>query len=131
MNKKKWIAYGVTGAIGLAVIAGGAAAAASSMDLRTSDGDVVPGGAITGKDGNVLDRDSVKLKVTDTSATVVSNLSTPSATDSAVSVASAPAVSAPSAPAPAPQVDSIDSPASAWSAPEAVSPASVASAGSN
>ncbi|RZI80226.1 MAG: hypothetical protein EOO67_19650, partial [Microbacterium sp.] len=69
--KKKWIAYSVTGAVGLGLVAGGATAMASAMDLRTTDGTVVPGGAITGKNGSVLDR-PVTLNVSDTSVTVVS-----------------------------------------------------------
>lgn len=149
MNKKKWVAYGLTGAIGLAVIAGGAAAVASTMDLRTSGGETVPGGAINGREG-VLDRDQVNLRVTDSSVTVVSALSptvvsAPSARSapSPVSVASAPTPPPAPAPAlaPAPPAPLVyDSPASApspmsapspVSAPSAASPASVASAWSD
>src|SRR5690606_3309868 len=71
MNVKKWIAYGATGAVGLGVIAGGAAAAASTMDLRTQDGAVVPGGAITER-ASVLDGKKVQLRQTDSAVTVVS-----------------------------------------------------------
>lgn len=127
-SKQKWIVYGVTGAMGISVLAGGAAAAASAMDLRTTDGAPVPGGVITGRDAGVLDRGNVQMRVTDSSVTVVSAPSpTPVAVDpsaSPVSVASAPSAPAPIAPAPAPPADS---PASA---PSPVSAVSVASAGS-
>jgi hypothetical protein len=129
-TKQKWIAYGLTGVVGIGVIAGGAAATASAMDLRTTDGTIVPGGAITGRDGGMLERGNVQLRVTDSSVTVVSAPSpTPVAVDSIASVASAPAPVAPApvAPAPAPA----DSPASAPSAASPVSAASVGSAGSN
>ena len=48
MNKKKWIAYGVTGIVGLGIIAGGAAAAAQSMDLRTIDDERISSGTLNG-----------------------------------------------------------------------------------
>ena len=48
---RKWIAYGVTGALGVAVLGGGAVAAANALDLRTASGDVIADGAITGADG--------------------------------------------------------------------------------
>ncbi|HET8928783.1 MAG TPA: hypothetical protein VFN24_13270 [Microbacterium sp.] len=48
MNKKKWITYGVTGIIGLGLIAGGAAAAAQSMDLRTIDDQRISNGTLDG-----------------------------------------------------------------------------------
>ena len=71
-TKQKWIAYGLTGVVGIGVIAGGAAATASAMDLRTTDGTTVPGGAITGREGGMLERGNVQLRVTDSSVTVVS-----------------------------------------------------------
>ncbi len=118
-SKQKWIVYGVTGAMGIGVLAGGAAAAASAMDLRTTDGTTVPGGVITGRDAGVLDRGNVQMRVTDSSVTVVSAPSpTPVAVDPSPSPASV--ASAPSAP----------SPASAPSPMSAASPASVASVGS-
>ncbi|WP_119698627.1 hypothetical protein [Microbacterium halotolerans] len=48
---RKWIAYGVTGALGVAVLGGGAVAAANALDLRTASGEVIADGAITGADG--------------------------------------------------------------------------------
>jgi cell division septation protein DedD len=48
MNKKKWITYGVTGIVGLGLIAGGAAAAAQSMDLRTIDDQRISNGTLDG-----------------------------------------------------------------------------------
>ena len=48
MSKKKWIAYGVTGIVGLGLIAGGAAAAAQSMDLRTIDDERISSGTLNG-----------------------------------------------------------------------------------
>jgi len=128
LNKKKWVTYGVAGALGLTLVGGAAAATAANMDLRTGDDSVVPGGPVVGSSGNVLDRDKLELRVTDTSASVVSAPSRPSPA-SAVSVVSAPSPVAP-APAPAP-VNSPPSPASVPSANSPDSPASVASAGSD
>lgn len=138
MNVKKWIAYGATGALGLGVIAGGAAAAASTMDLRTQDGAVVPGGAITER-ASVLDGKKVQLRQTDSAVTVVSAPS-PRSVDSGPSTVSQPSpqspVSKPSAPS-ASTPASTDSPVSKPSAPSANtpastdSPASAPSAGSN
>ncbi|QTV79677.1 hypothetical protein [Microbacterium sp. NIBRBAC000506063] len=157
MDKKKWIAYGITGVVGLGVVAGGATAAASSMDLRTQDGTVVPGSTITnGK--SVIDGTTVQLRDTGSSISVVtaptaqsavsavSRQSAPSAR-SVASAASAPAVSkkssdsskkatatkkkqysAPSYSAPSYSAPSRPSPASA---PSADSPDSVASAWSD
>jgi hypothetical protein len=133
-SKQKWIVYGVTGAMGIGVLAGGAAAAASAMDLRTTDGTTVPGGVITGRDAGVLDRGNVQMRVTDSSVTVVSALSpTPVAVDPAPASApsAASVASAASAPAPAPVAPPADSPVSAPSPVSAASPASVASAGSD
>lgn len=118
-SKQKWIVYGVTGAMGISVLAGGAAAAASAMDLRTTDGATVPGGVITGRDAGVLDRGNVQMRVTDSSVTVVS---APSPTPVAVDPSPSP-VSVASAPSP-------QTPASAPSVASPVSAASVASAGS-
>jgi len=111
MNKK-WIAYGVTGAVGLGLVAGGASAMASAMDLRTTDGTVVPGGAITGKNGSVLDR-PVTLSVSDTSVTVVS-----AATPTVVTPASA------ATPATAPSPTTSPSPVTPNTPPTPASPAS-------
>lgn len=136
-EKKKWLAYGVAGALGLTLVGGAAAATAANMDLRTGSGSVVPGGPVVGPSGGVLDRDGVQMRVTDTSASVISSPSpvAPSAAPSVaspVSVVSAPSPVAPPAPAPAPVAPApapapvpADSPASAPSA------ASVASAWSN
>ncbi|MFB8388392.1 hypothetical protein ACFC3F_14740 [Microbacterium sp. NPDC055910] len=130
-KKKKWITYGVAGALGLSLVGGAAAATAANMDLRTGDGSVVPGGPVVGSSGDVLDRDTVKMRATDTSASVISTPSVNSAPSrpSPVSVVSAPSPVAP-APAPAP-VDSPPSPASVPSPDSPPSPASVASAGSD
>jgi hypothetical protein len=114
--KKKWIAYGVTGALGLGLVAGGATAAAAAMDLRTTDGAVVPGGAITGKNGSVLDKPTVSLSVSDTSVTVVS-----AATPAQVTGASP--VSAPS-PTASPSPVSKQTPASPVSKQTPASPVS-------
>lgn len=127
---RRWITYGVSGVVGIGLLAGGATAAAASMDLRMTDGQVVPGGAITGKNGSVLDRPTVQLQVTETSATVVS-ATTPAALTSTITITSA--ASAPAAPA-APAPASPPVPASAPTPASVVSTASagsVASAGSN
>lgn len=128
MNRT-WITYGVTGIVGVGLIAGGATAAAASMELRTTAGEVVSGGAITGKDGSVLDRPTVHLQVTGSSATVVS-ANTPTALTSTVTIVSAASAPAPAPPAPAPAPAPVSAPTAA-SAISAASAGSVASANSN
>ena len=49
MDRKKWVAYGVSGVVGLGILAGGAVTAAQAMDLRSLDGQTIPGGSLTGK----------------------------------------------------------------------------------
>ncbi|MGO1770562.1 MAG: hypothetical protein ACTHZX_11465 [Microbacterium sp.] len=63
---RKWIAYGVTGALGVAVLSGGAVAMASAMDLRTASGDVLENGVITGESTTkpAQDIDSGSIAVT-------------------------------------------------------------------
>jgi len=132
MNSKKWIFTGVAGVVGLGIVAGGAAATASTMNLQTTDGTVIPGGAINER-ASVLDGKTVQLRQTNSAVTVVS---APSAAnvDSTASVPSpatapSPAPTPASAPSPAPSPASAPSPApSPVSAPTA---ASVASAPSN
>ncbi|MFV0373784.1 hypothetical protein [Microbacterium sp.] len=68
---RTWIAYSVTGAIGLGIVAGGAAAAAAAMDLRTADDQVLPGGAISGPQGDVLEQPTVQLRVTGSAVELV------------------------------------------------------------
>lgn len=128
MDKKKWVTYGVAGAIGLTIVGGAAAATAAGMSLRTTDGTVVPGGPLVGQNNGVLDQPGLQLRVTDTSATVMSSPSpspspsvsvaspaTPASPVSAVSVVSAATPVPPPAPAPKPPAPA-DSPASAPSA---------------
>ena len=45
---KKWVAYGATGVLGIAVISGVAVATAGAMELRTTTGKVIDRGIITG-----------------------------------------------------------------------------------
>ncbi|MDN3497532.1 hypothetical protein QL996_16445, partial [Planococcus sp. APC 4015] len=96
LEKKKWVAYGVAGALGLTLVGGAAAATAANMDLRTGSGSIVPGGPVVGPSGGVLDRDGVQMRVTDTSASIISSPSpvaptvAPAPAASAVSVVSAP-----------------------------------------
>jgi len=144
MNKK-WIAYGVTSIVGLGVISGGAVAAAAAMDLRTTEGTVLPGGALTGKNGSFLDSPSVQLRVTGSAVTLVSAASpaqlasaaspasplstnSPASPPSAQSPASPPSANSPASP---PSAKSPASPPSANSPASPNSPASVASAASN
>lgn len=124
MDRKKWMAFGVAGAVGITVLGGAAAATAANLSLRSTDGAVVPGGPVTGPGGGVLDRTGLQLRVNGSSVSVVSSASATSAASSAssVTVVSAPSPVPPPAPAPAPPaVDSPDSPwsggsvASAWS----------------
>ncbi|WP_449278381.1 hypothetical protein [Leucobacter sp. GX24907] len=127
MDKKKWIAYGATGLVGLGLFAGGAAAAANAMELRTTDGTVVSGGPITTDDatgsGNAALQND-RAPVADSSVTVVS---APSATSvgSPGSSASAASVQSAASAATAASAASASSAASAVSAPSAQSPASV------
>lgn len=130
MNKK-WIAYSVTGVVGVGLLAGGASAVASSMDLRTGDGQTIPGGPLVGSTESspaVIESPKVTLSVTDTSVTVVSTVTptpspltpvTPATPVSPVTPAT------PASPATPP------SPASPVSKVSPVSPVSVASAASN
>ncbi len=142
MEKKKWVTFGVAGAIGLTIVGGAAAATAANMNLQGDDGSVIPGGPVVGNDNGVLDRGGVQMRVTDTSASVVSAPTstsasvvsiaspvTPVAPPSPISAVSAPTPVAPPAPAPAPAppAPAPDSPASPVSA---ASVGSVASAGS-
>lgn len=62
MTKKKWIAYGVGGLVGLSVMATAAAAAADTMRLETTEGTVVPGGEVTER-GGVIDGATVHLSL--------------------------------------------------------------------
>ena len=142
MEKKKWVTFGVAGAIGLTIVGGAAAATAANMNLQSTNGSVIPGGPVVGPNNGVLDRGGVQMRVTNTSATVVS--APTSTSSSVVSIASpvtpvapsplsavsaptpvAPPAPAPAPPAPAPAPPAPDSPASAASV------GSVASAGSN
>lgn len=142
MEKKKWVTFGVAGAIGLTIVGGAAAATAANMNLQSTNGSVIPGGPVVGTNNGVLDRGGVQMRVTNTSASVVS--APTSTSSSVVSIASpvtpvapsplsavsaptpvAPPAPAPAPPAPAPAPPAPDSPASAASV------GSVASAGSN
>lgn len=75
MKSKKWIVYGATGVIGLGLLAGGAAAAATAMDLRDAEGTTLPGGQLTGKSAANLDGSTpITMDVTDDTATVVTTV---------------------------------------------------------
>ncbi|WP_404434435.1 hypothetical protein LG299_07405 [Microbacterium lacus] len=137
MEKKKWVTFGVAGAVGLTIVGGAAAATAANMNLQGNDGSVVPGGPVVGTNNGVLDRGGVQMRVTDTSASVVSAPTstsasgisiaspvTPASPTSSLSVVSASTPVAPPAPAPPAPAPAPDSPASAASI------GSVASAGS-
>lgn len=109
MAVNRWVKYGVSGALGLGVLAGAATMAASAMELRTDDGTVLDGGGV---DANTL---TPKVHVT---ATPGPHSSTP-ATSPTPSVASA--ATAPTPPAPPVQVEQpspiyVDSPVSVVSA---------------
>lgn len=136
MSKKTtWVAYGVTGVIGLGVLAGAATAAASAMDLRSADGTTIPGGQLTGKNGSLLERPTVQLRVDGQSVTVVSAPSpTPIGADDTTPDAAQPSVvtpvTPPSAATPATPATPV-SPATPASPSTPVTPASVVSAASN
>ena len=132
MNKKKWIFTGVAGVVGLGIVAGGAAATASTMNLQTTDGTVIPGGAINERAG-VLSGNTVQLRETNSSVTVVSapsvaNVDTPA---SAPTAGSAPSTASAPSPASVPSPASAPSAATAPSSASAPSAASVASAASS
>lgn len=134
ITNKKWMVYGVAGAVGLSLVGGAAAATAASMNLNTTDGSVVPGGPVVGNSGkSVLGGDGVQLRVSDTSASVVTSASAaapanPAPQGSTTSVVSAASAVPPPAPAPAPPAPA---PAPAAPAPApAPAPDSGASGGS-
>ncbi|WP_460784561.1 hypothetical protein [Microbacterium tumbae] len=129
MSTKKWIAYGVTGLVGLGVVAGGAAATASTMDLHTTEGTVVPGGAVTNR-GNVLDTATVQLQQTNSSVTVVTAPSAATVPTPATAVTPQTAPSPTTAPSPKtpPSPATPPSPVTPPSAASPTTPASAASA---
>lgn len=111
MEKRKWIAYGVTGAVGVGIVAGGAAVAANAMEIRTIEGTTLPGGAIVYGDAKTADKGAIatgKMELRDT-GTSVSVVTPPSAT-TAPSVASPPAPSPVTPPSPVTQPSPITQP---------------------
>lgn len=126
MQKKTWIAVGAASALGLGVIAGGAAATANQMSL-TSDDTRVPGlsdlsNGTSGSADVTFDVSSDSI-VTPSPATTVSPVSPISAADvSAVSPVSVPSPVTPASPVSVPSPVSPVTPASPVSP---VSPASV------
>ena len=76
MNRKKWITYGVTGIVGLGLIAGGAAAVAQSMDLRTIDDQRISNGTLDG----TLSTDQPVVEPTQTADPSVTTAVTPPST---------------------------------------------------
>lgn len=133
--KKKWIAYGVTGVVGVSVLAGGAVATAASMDLRTAVGDEsLPALSTTQAEGVTGAFDTTKtvaLRTSEagTSASIVTNVSPDSAPtpNSPVSPQSAPTPDSPPSPVSVPSPATPPSPASPASPPSANSPDSPAS----
>src|SRR5690606_26331768 len=111
----KWIAISTLGALGLGAIASSAAGIAQAVELRSADGTVIEGAALS---GGITDRGTVHIKASSDHASVVSAVSAAdaqsaaaSATQSAASPASAQTpASAASAPAAAPQQLSAPSP---------------------
>lgn len=113
----KWTLYGSAGVAGLGLIAAGAVVTANAIELHSRDGQSVPGGAIVGTGGGVLDGSPVTLiEKGDGSFTVAS----PSNTGTVPSASEAP-VAPVAPPPPAPADDDPASPPSAASAPFAVS----------
>ncbi len=133
MQKKTWIAVGAASALGLGVIAGGAAATANQMSL-TSDDTRVPGLSSTDDVSNGSGSADVTFDVSSDSivtpspATTVSPVSPISAADvSAVSPVSPVSVPSPVTPASPVSVPSPVTPASPMSPASPVSPVSPAS----
>lgn len=118
MKKRKWIAYGVTGAVGVGIVAGGATVAANAMEIRNAEGTPLPAAAIThdgaSADNGSIDTGKVELRHTGTSVSVVTP---PSAT-------TAPTPNTPQTPVSQPSPPSPVTPPSPVSVPSPVSPAS-------
>ncbi|UOQ55736.1 hypothetical protein MUN78_08385 [Leucobacter allii] len=123
-TQKKWIVYGATGAVGLALFASSAAVAAHAMDLRTSSGAVVPGGVLGGSETAPASADRTPGASTGKPTVDRVDPAAPAATIATPTSAATPAtvVSAPSpaaadpVPQPAPPVASAPSVASVASA---------------
>lgn len=119
MDRKKWIAYGVGGVVGIGILAGGAVTAAQAMDLRSLDGQTIPGGSLTGKASLVSETPG---------ATTPAPAPSPSATHTGPSPVTPPtAATPPTAPTPA----TSPSPVTPPSPVSPASPVSVTSAPSN
>ncbi len=106
---KRWIAYGVGGALGIGVLAGAAALTAQAMELRTDDGTVLDGGGIEA---------DLSPAVQATPSPAVTPVPTPSATPT---TKPKPQPSAPVAP---PVVEQPAPPAGGGGAPVTVTPPS-------
>lgn len=84
MAAKKWVMYGVSGALGLGVLAGAATLTASAMELHTNGGNVLDGGGVDagtiGGADKVGDRPQVTPSPTpsDTSSAAPTTSATPS-----------------------------------------------------
>lgn len=98
MAAQRWIVYGLSGVVGVAVLAGAATLTATAMELRTDDGTVLEGGGV--------DAGRLGEKASPTTGSSRSNPSpSPSLTPSPTPVKggdSAVLASAPSVPAPPP-----------------------------
>lgn len=113
MAAKKWVMYGVSGALGLGVLAGAATLTASAMELHTNDGNVLDGGGVDA--GTIGGVDKVGEGPQVTPSPTPSETSAPAPTTSKTPSPGA-NTSTPPAPAPVP-VD----PASPISIPSAAS----------
>lgn len=134
--EKKWIAYGITGALGAAVLGGAAYAAANAMELRTGMGQVIAQGTITGAETDLAQRavsvgsgalsaatpGEAPSAATPGSAATASTASTTTPGEQVASAASAPQPISEPVPAPAPP-----EPAPAPAPAQPVSPVSAAS----
>lgn len=128
MAGKKWVMYGVSGVLGLSVLAGAASITASAMELHTNDGNVLEGGGVDAGTIGAVDKKDDRARPTaspqPTASPTVAPTRAPAPGQSADDPVQAPADPAPPAPAPVP-VD----PASPISVASAESVASAASNG--
>ncbi|GAA2534945.1 hypothetical protein GCM10009860_14110 [Microbacterium mitrae] len=118
MATKKWVLYGVSGALGVGLIAGAATLTAAAMELHTNDGNVLDGGGVdAGTIGLVGSNGSTPSPSATPSPSVSPSPSSTTIPGSSTAEPSAPpAPPAPERPAPVP-VD----PASPISLPSAAS----------
>ncbi|MGF3054271.1 hypothetical protein ACQUSY_09980 [Microbacterium sp. YY-03] len=130
MAAKKWVMYGVSGVLGLGVLAGAASLAASAMELHTNDGNVLDGGGVDAGTIVTVDKNGSTQSPKPTPSVTPSPSVTPAPGAGTGGPAPAPPAPAPPAPAPAPPAPAPAPPAPAPVPVDPASPISVPSADS-